>query len=174
MSSRARPTLVGWKVGSLSSKLASVRYRALLPMMALEAAGVRHRLFSEGHESFLDGLDALVLVKTFTPDDLLLAQLARGRGLPVFIDLCDNVCIEGYGGNRKGISPARMLLSMSAYVQSIVTTTEPLADIIRTHVPGVPVVVIPDGIEETAAVQRMPALLAEAAAREEQGRSRRI
>ena len=111
MTLEAKPLLIGWKVGSLSAKMASVRYRALLPVIALEAAGVQSRVFSESRDAFLEGLDALVIVKSFTPDDLLLAQVARERGIKVFIDLCDNIFIGGYGSNRKGISPAGMFLS---------------------------------------------------------------
>jgi hypothetical protein len=169
----ARQLLVGWKVSSLSAKMASVRYRALLPIIALDAAGVRSRVFTESRDAFLEGLDALVIVKSFTPDDLLLAQVARDRGIKVFIDLCDNIFIGGYGSNRKGISPASMFVSMAEHAHCIVATTEPLAAVVREHVPDVPVIVIPDGIELAGLGRRMREILAEAAARQEPPRDPR-
>lgn len=45
---------IGWKVSMLTSSVASVRYRALLPMLALESEQVRNRLFSSGLESNCD------------------------------------------------------------------------------------------------------------------------
>ena len=67
---------IGWKVQNLTTRIASVRYRALLPMLALESVDVQNRIFSSSIDLNLDGLDALVIVKSFTPDDLFLAQLA--------------------------------------------------------------------------------------------------
>lgn len=159
--------LIGWKVSTLVPHIASVRYRAVMPMLALEATYARSRLFSSGFDSNLDGLDALVIVKSFTPDDLRLAQLAADRGLPVVYDLCDNIFVPGYGGGGVAGSPAQVFLSIAKCVGCVVTTTEPLAGVIKEQVGTVPVVVIPDGIETPDLGGRISRVLADAAAAEQ-------
>jgi glycosyltransferase involved in cell wall biosynthesis len=164
---------VGWKVNALAANIASVRYRAVLPMIALESTQVRSRLFSSGLESNLDELDVLVIVKSFTADDLRLAQLAAARGIRVVYDLCDNIFIGEYGSKR-GLTPAQMFLSIAEHARCIVATTEPLAEAIRAHVPDVPVVVIPDGIESAALGKRIARLLRDAAGKEKSERTRML
>jgi glycosyltransferase involved in cell wall biosynthesis len=164
---------VGWKVNSLMAGMASVRYRALLPAAALEAAGVRCRVFSAGAERRLEGLDTLVIVKSFTPDDLRLAQAARARGVRVLFDLCDNVFVDGYGGRTSGLTVASMFLCIARLAHCVVVTTEPLAAVVRQHLPGVRVEVIPDGIEGPADEQRMTELLRVAQA-DDRAQARRL
>lgn len=153
---------IGWKVQKLTSSVASVRYRALLPMLALESAQVHNRLFSSGLESNLDGLDALIIVKSFTPDDLYLAQLAASKGIRVVFDLCDNIFIEAYGRSAGKVSPTQIFDAIAAQTDAIVVTTEALAASVRQRVPHVPVTVIPDGIETPATLKAMGRLLREA------------
>ena len=86
----SKPT-VGWKVASLSFSMASVRYRAMLPLLALEHDGFQCRVFSDAGSEQLLGLDLLVIVKSFSSDDFALAQQAVARGIPVVLDLCDNI-----------------------------------------------------------------------------------
>jgi Glycosyl transferases group 1 len=144
---------IGWKVQTLTTDIASVRYRALLPMLALESVDLQNRLFSSGLELNLDGLDALVIVKSFTPDDLFLAQHAASRGIRVVIDLCDNIFIGQYGKFAGKTTPAQIFDAIATQVDAIVVTTEPLAAVVRQRVPHVQVSVIPDGIE-TPAMQK--------------------
>lgn len=155
---------IGWKVSKLSSSLASIRYRALLPILALRSVGVRNLLFSSGLESNLDGLDALIIVKSFTEDDLFLAQKAAGKGIRVVFDLCDNIFIDNYGRRVGQVSPLQIFNAIAALANLIVVPTEPLAAIVRQRVPHVQVTVIPDGIETPALVRSMDMLLREAEA----------
>ena len=141
---------IGWKVQSLTTNIASVRYRALLPMLALESVELHNRLFASGLELNLDGLDVLVIVKSFTPDDLFLAQQAVSRGIRVVIDLCDNIFIGQYGKSAGKTSPAQIFDAIATQADAIVVTTEPLATVIRQRLPHVQVSVIPDGIETPA------------------------
>ncbi len=141
---------IGWKVQSLTANIASVRYRALLPMLALDSGEVHNRLFSSGLELNLDGLDVLVIVKSCTPDDLFLAQQAISRGIRVVVDLCDNIFIGTYGKSAGKTSPAQIFEAIATQADVIVATTEPLATVIRQRVPHVQVSVIPDGIETPA------------------------
>lgn len=163
---------IGWKVSTLTLNVASVRYRALLPILALESEQVHNRLFSSGLESHLDGLDALVIVKSFTPDDLFLAQSAASKGIRVVFDLCDNIFVEAYGRVAGKVSPTQLFDVIAAKADAIVVTTEPLATIVRHRVPHVPVTVIPDGVETFALLEAMDRLLREANAREKAQRVR--
>lgn len=138
---------IGWKVQKLTAGIASVRYRALLPMLALESVDVQNRIFSSSLELNLDGLDALVIVKSFTPDDLFLAQHAASRGIRVLIDLCDNIFLGNYGKSAGKTSPAQIFDAIATQADAIVVTTEPLAAIVRQRISHVQVSVIPDGIE---------------------------
>ena len=166
MSAPGKPLSVGWKVPTLAAGIASVRYRAVLPMLALEGAEVHSRLFRSGLESNLDGLHVLVIVKSFTADDIRLAQLAAARGIGVVYDLCDNIFIPGYAGRSNVPPPAQVFLQIVQHANCVVTTTEPLAQAIRQRAPDLPVVVIPDGMEGEDTGARIAAVLREAAAGE--------
>ena len=119
--SNERHLVVGWKGSPRSPNIVSVRYRALLPIFALEDRGVQCRFFSDGNLNTLRGLDVLVIVQSFTADDIYLAQEAEARSIPVVFDLCDNIFIDGYG-EKKGISVVEMFLSIANYATAIVTT----------------------------------------------------
>lgn len=139
---------VGWCVSSLSANLASVRYRALIPMFALDRLGHRSVVFTHAAPPPLHELDAVVFVKHFQPECYRIAQEARRMGKAVVLDLCDNIFIEAYG-KQKRTRPADMFLSMATQADAIVVTTEPLADVVRRQVgDALPVVVVPDGIDD--------------------------
>ena len=160
------PLRVGWKLSTLSGKMASVRYRALLPILALRQAQVQSTVFSTGLESNLDGLDALVVVKSFTADDIFLVQRARERGIRVLFDLCDNIFLPSYRAEKADLRPAQVLEAMAPSLDAVVVTTEPLAQAVRREFPAVDVVIIPDGIETSALVHEGSHLLQAAAAAE--------
>jgi hypothetical protein len=150
---------IGWKVSQLTVSMASIRYRALLPMLALESVGVRNRLFSSGLQSNLEGLDALVIVKSFTEDDLFLAHQAASKGIRVVFDLCDNIFIDAYRRRGGSASPLQIFDAITTVADAIVVTTEPLAAMVRQHTPHVQVTVIPDGIETPESLESMGRLL---------------
>lgn len=138
---------IGWKVSTLNLALASLRYRAMLPLLALECTGMRSKIFARSRQACLVGLDVLVIVKSFTMDDLWLAQKATELQIPVVFDLCDNIFVEQYGGERP-ISPKDVFLLIASVANAIVVSTEPLAAIVREQIGGrIPVYVVPDGIE---------------------------
>jgi hypothetical protein len=145
------PKVIGWKVSTLNFKIASLRYRALLPILALERYGIKNRIFQQSSRIYLDKLDALVIVKSFTWEDLNLAQKAVDAKVPVIFDLCDNIFISQYSSkNSKSLSPADFFLLIANYASAIVVTTEPLAKIVREKIENrIPVYVVPDGIETT-------------------------
>jgi hypothetical protein len=138
---------IGWKVATLNFDIASLRYRAMLPQLALESHGVKNRTFATPSRSALAGLDILVIVKSFTVDDYWLAQEATRLNIPVIFDLCDNIFIERYKGSTKTV-PADVFLLIAGLASAIVVTTEPLADVVRERTGAhVSVYVVPDGIE---------------------------
>lgn len=141
---------VGWKVSSLTSKIASVRYRALLPMLALEPKGIRNYIFSTASVRNIEGVDVLVLVKNLRLEDFAFASLAAQRGIPVVFDLCDNIFIEGYKG-KAPTSPSDVFLMMSGVISAVVVSTDHLAEVVRQKTGNrLPVFVVPDGIETPA------------------------
>lgn len=141
---------IGWCVASLSADIASVRYRAVLPLLALEEKNYHCTLFTHLNTVNLDELDVLIIVKNFTVESFLLAQEARAKGLTVILDLCDNIFIETYGKNSRN-KASDMFMAIANHASAIVSTTEPLAEIIKEQTNySVPVYVIPDGVESNA------------------------
>ena len=160
MTESKSPRMIGWKVASLTESVASVRYRAMLPLLGLEEAGFRCRLFSDAKNVRLDDLDVLVIVKGFSADDLALVQTAVAHGVPVVLDLCDNIFIPKYGTSpvlgHIRTSPAKLFLAMARLCDSIVVSTEPLAEVLRKRLDArIAVHVIPDGLESPALLEQM-------------------
>lgn len=164
------PIKIGWKVSSLSYSLTSLRYRALLPILALESERISSRLFSSSKESNLDGLNVLVIVKSATPDDLFLAQRAALKGVRVILDLCDNIFIDGYRPENSKISPSQIVIAIAEYTDTIVVASEPLKAVVRRLLPSVRVLVIPNGIDSPNLHDSMKALLSAAEVREKRAR----
>jgi len=140
-----RPLVIGWCVSSLSLNVASVRYRAVLPIVALEALGHTCHLFTNADPVRLESLDALVIVKDFSVESYRLVQRAKSLKIPVIFDLCDNIFVDGYG-KYSAHAPSEMFLAIAKYTDNIVVTTTPLAQVIARYVTDVQIDVIPDGV----------------------------
>lgn len=137
---------IGWKVASLDPYVASVRYRAILPSTFLESASIRSRWLSRSSIKNLRNIDVLVIVKSLTEEDVFLADHAAERGIPVILDLCDNIFVPGYMG-RGQVSPADHFMAMAKFAVAITASTETLAaEIIRNIGQEPRVFVIPDGL----------------------------
>jgi len=163
---------IGWKVASLSPGIASVRYRALVPLLSLEDSGYRCHLYSKTWHVNLDELDALVIVKSFSADDLLLMHQAVSKGVPVVLDLCDNIFISSYGASflRTKSSPAALFLEMARMAQAVVVPTETLAGFLKRELGSeVSISVIPDGVENKRLLEMIKSRLKLVAAREKSG-----
>ena len=133
---------IGWCVSALSMDVASVRYRALLPILALDARQHNSVLFTPTDTVDLDALDVVILVKTFNPKSLELARACKARDIPLLIDLCDNVFVEGYGKDK--LLPH--FLEIAKLANAMVVTTQPLAQFIQARLPELIIHVIPDGL----------------------------
>nr|WP_281720650.1 glycosyltransferase [Nitrosomonas nitrosa] len=138
--------VIGWKVASLDPNMASVRYRAILPSMFLESLAIRSKWFSHPSIKNLEGIDVLVIVKSLTEEDVFLAEQAAERGVPVILDLCDNIFVSGYLGRGK-VSPADNFMAMAKHATAVVASTETLAaEITRSIGEHTRVFVVPDGL----------------------------
>jgi len=113
--------LIGWKLASLEPDMASVRYRAMSPILSLEKWGVKARIFSVASPKNLDDLDCLVIVKSFERDDFYLVCEAENKNIPVIIDLCDNIFVDE-DGMKTELSSMYFDL-MAKYASLIVVST---------------------------------------------------
>lgn len=136
-------------------------------MAALDAAGRKSMVFTADASPRLSELDAIVFVKNFSLECARLAQEAQALGKPVILDLCDNIFIEEYGKGRS-VRPSDFFLSMATRADAIVVTTEALAAVVREKVNDIPVLVVPDGMDDEAVSgygERVMALARKRAAR---------
>ena len=144
---------IGWKLADLNASIASVRYRALFPLLALREKGVGSKVFASSSAKNLADIDVLIIVKSFSADDIFLSQLAFEKNIPVIFDLCDNIFFDTY--RVKGVaSPEEVLRQIAKVAAAIVTPTEVLADLVRDKLGDkVPVYVVTDGIETESLVK---------------------
>ncbi len=151
---------IGWKVAKLSLNVASVRYRALLPVLALQDSGKECRVFADYDTRNLDDLSVLVIVKGLVPSDLELAREAHARGIPIVLDLCDCIFVENYGGDYYSVPPADTFLAMARLASAIVLSTDALAEEVRKQIGDHPrMFVIPDGVDSCELQAKAQAVL---------------
>jgi glycosyltransferase involved in cell wall biosynthesis len=148
-----------WRLRNPDPDIASVRYRCLIPARHLAAQGVASRL-SWGRHDPTGGLpSAIVFVKTFERDDLKRAQQAASLGIPVLLDVCDNVYAPGY--ERPAAPELEVFERMAALATGIVTTGPALRDALAARVEG-PFHVVPDPLETPADVRHTSRAMARA------------
>ena len=141
--------MILWKVHDHSPKLASIRYRCLLPLFQLQKIGYDSIVFSRKDENIwiTDEIDAMIFVKSFEVKDLILAQKAHLKQIPVILDICDNIFLPTYQ-NHKKIRMHEVFWEMAKLASMIVTPTKSLAEIIQVKGNLVPVKVIPDTADD--------------------------
>ena len=142
-------TLIGWKSQSTSPRVASVRIRCLNPLAELRSQGYPVELFDRHHA---DRYAAVVYSKVYDDASYEEALWLKSRGVRVAFDLCDNHFFDARG-DSVAEPRRRRLVKMLAAADQLVTSTEPLADVIRAELRDVrPIVVIGDGVETRIAV----------------------
>jgi hypothetical protein len=140
-----RKLVIGVKVAALDPTLASAWYRGLYPAVRLRALGHRVEVFDRTPAD-LRSFDVLVLVKPTHLTDLACATEAHNQGVPLVIDLCDDVFVAGYGS--KNGREALVCSTVAGICAAAVTTGPVLAARLRGMVPvGAPVVEIADPVE---------------------------
>lgn len=139
--------MIAWKLNTSNLNVASARYRALLPIQALEKIGFDSSVVWGDAVVDFNTVEAIIFVKSFSLNDLRLARDAHANAVPIIIDLCDNIFIEGYGKGKSGFLLSDVFKEMARLSTAIVTTGEALKRVICTECSSVNVVVIPDSVE---------------------------
>ena len=141
-----------WKTQTLNVNIASIRYRCLLPLKYLAAKGIAHKISGGADPVPLTAkADAIVFVKSFRDQDVATCEQAARLGVPIILDLCDNIFIQEYAtGNR--YDPAKNFQLMAEWASAIVTTGEPLKVEVEQAIASLnPIIaVIPDSSETLA------------------------
>jgi glycosyltransferase involved in cell wall biosynthesis len=123
---------LAWIVPNADRKVASFRYRCLIPAWALQQIG---------HDSaiLVDELpdpsefDALIIVKQAGERLHEVARAFRASGKPVFLDLCDNIFVPGYAQRRGPELSAESAGNLARHAEAFVTPTQALERVARQH-----------------------------------------
>lgn len=149
---------LGWFVQSLDIDAASVRYRCFHFARVLAPAFESHYFTSlaEAKEA-LPRLDALIVIKRIDPAVVELVAESRSFGVPVFLDLCDDLMAPSYAKNETGVNLVHFL-GIAPLVVGITVPTAEMADRVDDYakdqgLADMPVHVIPD-IAETWEIYR--------------------
>ena len=129
----------------ITSPIASIRYRALLPALELAKTGTDSHFVEVPpagltHDSPLPDIDAnaVVFSKSFNPVNETLAQRARQRGARVVFDISDNhFDTPEYAAHYR---------AMAGLADIITVPTAAMAAAVLQHT-GKPAIVIPDPVE---------------------------
>ncbi|MEM6449694.1 MAG: hypothetical protein AAF703_05190 [Cyanobacteria bacterium P01_D01_bin.105] len=111
-----------WKTQTLNINVASLRYRCLLPLRYLARRGISSKIY-DGADTveLIPQTSAIVFVKSFHPLDVETCERAYQQGIPIILDLCDNIFVDGYGVDSD-YSPAQNFQLMAKRATAIVTT----------------------------------------------------
>jgi len=140
--------------------LASVRYRGLLPACAVEDLGWKVCVGS-GDELPPPNTSVVIVVKPLSERDAAWVRAVAGAGLPVVVDLCDNVFVDGYAG--RGTEIGRRFSETCSVVDAVTVPTIGLRNIVieRTGLTSDRVLVVPDIVETASLLNRQRRLIQE-------------
>lgn len=136
--------------------IASIRYRAVYPALCLEDCGYENLLTDKPGDvtNRLRDLSAVVIVKRLDAALLPLVSAAFDAGVPVFLDICDDILDTDYRGDHRDLH--RMVFTAIApNVAGVVTTTTAMKRRLAAFgYPAERIHVVPDIVEsrELAAV----------------------
>jgi hypothetical protein len=155
-----------WKLGAVNFNVASLRYRCLLPSLELQKSGYSPKIFLGNELISLSWGDAaaIVFVKTFTGYDYYLATQAVEKGIPVYIDLCDDIfywshTLEDFSKDDPKIRQAEHFFLIADLAETIVVTGSALKDVlISKGISEDKIRIIHDGIEDLETVQEEKSL----------------
>lgn len=100
-----RPYRLGWFLQSVDVNAASIRYRCFHFARSLSPQ-FESRYFTslpDAREAMRD-LDAIIVIKRIDRPVLELVASARAAGVPVFLDLCDDLIDPAYSKNDSGVN----------------------------------------------------------------------
>ncbi|HET6159346.1 MAG TPA: hypothetical protein VFE34_13450 [Dongiaceae bacterium] len=121
---------LAWIVPNVDPKVASFRYRCLIPAWALQQAGHDSAIFVDEQPDPSE-FDALIVVKQAGDRLHDVARAFRTRGKPVFLDLCDNIFVPGYAQRRGPELSAETAVSLARHADALVTPTQALKRVAR-------------------------------------------
>ena len=149
-----------WKVKSENLDVASFRYRCLLPLRHLGLQGHLSLIYSNKDDiKFYVKPQVLIFMKSFTDHDLDIAKKARKEGVPIVLDICDNIFVEGYG-TATNYSPRENFKKMAKLASAIVTTGKELKGFLKKELPAsMPIEIIPDANETIEEFQKYRSIL---------------
>ena len=148
-------------VADRSLRLASVRYRALLPAVALADARVPVRC-ATAREPLPEGPAVVHSIKPLSRRDAEWTERAGDAGLPLVVDLCDNVFVDGYGGAGQEYGDRFAALARRAAAISVPTQALAARVVAHCAIDAERVQVVPDVAETPALLARERALVPEA------------
>ena len=123
---------IAWVVSIADVKVASFRYRCLVPAWALQQAGHDSTIFVDERPDPA-AFDALIVVKRAGDDLDALARSFKAQGKPVFLDLCDNIFVPGYAQRRGPDLAPETAISLMRSADGFVTPTTALERVARSH-----------------------------------------
>lgn len=148
---------VVFRIASRDTRLASVRYRALMPACALQDNRYTTALCSDASPSNAQPRVAIG-VKPLRASDAAWVSRMRARGVPTVVDLCDNIFVEGYGGRGSAIADG---FRDSVRGGLVTVPTKALREVVRdnTDVAAERVMIVPDIVENSMLLHRQMQLL---------------
>lgn len=136
----------GWHADSYDTSLASIRYRLLMPLEALQAQGVPIARFDPARDPA--SYDAVIFSKSHSAGAVAAAQALRAAGRGVIFDLCDNLIAAHAVRHVSDARLARFRAMLDAATH-LTFSTAMLAEQIGAAVPGATADrrVIPDALD---------------------------
>ena len=140
--------MIIWKIKSENLNVASLRYRCLIPVKYLDPKGYNSVIYSNQDQiKFYWKPEAIIFVKSFSKHDVRLAKIAKQKNIPIILDICDNIFVEGYAAHSKS-KPAEGFQEMVKIASVIVTTGSSLKSYIESNIDSsIPIFIIPDANE---------------------------
>lgn len=136
--------LIGWKPKFYDPTVASVRIRCLNPLSELRARGLPIELFDRTRASTYC---VVVYSKLYDDATFREAMELKANGTIIIFDLCDNHFYNPHSW-RPLLKAREQLLRMMTLADYVVTSTETLAEIVRSVKPDLQsIVVIGDAVE---------------------------
>jgi hypothetical protein len=154
---------LAWIVADANPRIASFRYRCLIPAWALQQTGHESAILVDERPD-LSEFDALIIVKQAGKEFHDLARAFHSSGKPVFLDLCDNIFVPGYPRRRYSEFSAQSATDLAHHIAAFVTPTRALDRVVRRHLgEGMASWIISDAVITPGVHQAMCAWLSLAA-----------
>ena len=129
----SRTYKIGWFVQTVDVNSAGVRYRCFHFARALapEFKSVYLTSLAEVQKA-ISGLDAIVIVKRVDRATLDLVAIAKDFGVPVFLDLCDDLIARGYFKNELGVNLLHFM-GMAPFLAGVTVSSAEMADRVQNY-----------------------------------------